>query len=416
MREGISLLQKRTPILLPLSIGIIIVAIIAIVFFWGRKDKEASAGGGAAVKVASTPLFEVATAAAIMRGLDRSVEVVGTLAADEEVVVSAQTAGELSRLNIDFGSFVAQGQVIATIDQRDAGLKVEQAEAALKQTYARLGMKEGERFDPQQAAEVKLAKSSLDHANLELKRVTKLIENGDISRSSYDLALTNHSAAQARHQAALDSVNQQLALVLQQRSAISLAKKTWVDTIVKAPISGAVKEKHATRGSYLPINGKIVTIVKINPLRLRADIPEYAVASAKTGQIVNLSIDSFPNRTFTGRIVRIGPSLNEQTRALTVEAEVANPKNELRPGMFAKAQLITAKEAPAVMVPQKAILITAGISKVFVLENGKVAEKIVKTGIADGDLIEIIEGVSDGQIVATNNLDKLQSGIAVKSK
>lgn len=387
----------------------------------GKKEAtpEARAEGKPSASVTPIPPVEVTTAAAISRGLQRSVEVVGSLAADEEVVVSAQAPGELAALNVDFGSFVAQGQVIAQIDQRDAKLRVEQAEATLKQTMARLGMpvalKDGVAFDPDQNADVRVAKAQLDWTKMDLDRNTKLIENGDISRSIYDNAVTQHNLAQARHQAALDAVNQQLAVVEQQRAALNLAKKAITDTIVRAPISGAVKEKHASRGSYLPVNGRIVTLVKINPLRLRADIPEYAAASVRTGLPMTLNVEAFPNRTFNGRVVRIGPSLNEQTRALTVEAQVANPSNLLRPGMFAKSSLITAKSAPAVMVPQRAVVNVAGLAKVFVIENGRAIERIVKTGATDGDLIEIAEGVNAGENVATNNLDKLQTGSVVSS-
>jgi len=389
---------------------------VAIVFSaCGRKEATPEARAEGKPAVTPTPPVEVTTAAAISRGLQRSVEVVGSLAADEEVVVSAQAPGELAALNVDFGSFVAQGQVIAQIDQRDAKLRVEQAEATLKQTMARLGMKESAVFDPEQNADVRVAKAQLDWTKMDLDRNTKLIENGDISRSIYDNAVTQNNLAQARYQAALDAVNQQLAVVEQQRAALNLAKKAITDTIVRAPISGAVKEKHASRGSYLPINGRIVTLVKINPLRLRADIPEYAAASVRTGLRMTLNVEAFPNRTFNGRVVRIGPSLNEQTRALTVEAQVANPSNLLRPGMFAKSSLITAKSAPAVMVPRQAVVNVAGLSKVFVIENGRATERIVKTGATDGDLIEITEGVNAGENVATNNLDKLQTGSVVSS-
>ncbi len=396
---------------------------LALVFSaCGKKEAtpEARAEGKSSASVTPTPPVEVTTAAAISRGLQRSVEVVGSLAADEEVVVSAQAPGELAALNVDFGSFVAQGQVIAQIDQRDANLRVEQAEATLKQTAARLGMpvalKDGAVFDPQQNADVRVAKAQLDWTKMDLDRSTKLIENGDISRSIYDNAVTQNNLAQARYQAALDAVNQQLAVVEQQRAALNLAKKAITDTVVRAPISGAVKEKHASRGSYLPVNGRIVTLVKINPLRLRADIPEYAAASVRTGLQMTLNVDAFPSRTFNGRVVRIGPSLNEQTRALTVEAQVANPSNLLRPGMFAKSSLITAKSAPAVMVPQRAVVNVAGLSKIFVIENGRATERIVKTGATDGDLIEITEGVNAGENVATNNLDKLQTGSVVSSR
>ncbi len=394
----------------------IVVAMSGAACSRAKQQPEATADAATKPAATATPqAVDVTTAPALTRNLQRSVEVVGSLAADEEVVVSAQVAGELSQLNVDFGSYVAQGQVIAVIDQRDAKLKVEQAEATLKQTIARLGMKEGEKFDPHQNADVRVAKASLDWAQMDLDRNSKLIENGDISRSIYDQAMTQHNLAKARYQAALDSVNQQLAIVEQQRSALSLAKKAVTDTVVRAPISGAVKEKLSNRGSYLAVGGKIVTLVKINPLRLRADIPESSSAAVSKGQTMTLTVEALAGRTFSGRIVRISPSLNEQTRALTVEAEVNNSGNLLRPGMFAKSQLITAKNSSAVLIPAKAVLTAAGLSKVFVIENGKAVERIVKTGVTDGDLIEIVEGVKDGEVVAASNLDKLQTGTVVNS-
>src|SRR5262245_30814566 len=405
-------LRKRL-LMLFLSLSAIALAFFALTRLRNQPPATGNAASPAAASTPASPI-DVTTAAAIIRKLPRSVAVVGSLAADEEVVVAAQVAGELSQLHIDFGSFVTRDQVIAVIDQRDANLKVEQAEATLKQTMARLGMKEGAVFDPQQSADVKVARAALDLAKIEFDRSTRLVENGDISRSEYDQKLISYNSAQARYQAALDAVNQQLALVEQQRSALALAKKTVIDTLVRAPISGAVKEKSVSRGTYLPVNGKIATLVKINPLRLRADIPAYAAASVRTGQIMNLVVESFPGRTFSGRVVRIGPSLNEQTRALTVEAEVANPHNQLRPGMFATAQLITAKDAPAVMIPQAAVVPAAGLTKVFVITNGKAVERIIKTGAIDGHLIEIVEGVNEGEIVALSNQEKLQTGTAVR--
>jgi RND family efflux transporter MFP subunit len=392
-----------------------LIAAVSLGAACANSEARDAAGADSNPQPAPTPV-DVTTAPAITRNLQRDVEVVGSFAADEEVVVSAQVAGELSRINVDFGGYVSQGQVIATIDQRDAKLKVEQAEATLKQTFARLGMKEGEKFDPNQNADVRVAKSQLDWAKLELDRSMKLIEKGDIPRSSYDEKMTNHNLAQARYQAALDSVSQQLAAVEQQKAALALAKKALTDTVVRSPISGAVKEKHASRGAYLTVNGRIVTLVKINPLRLRADIPESSAAAVRIGQTINVAVDAVANRAFTGRVVRIGPSLDEKTRALTVEAEVANSGNLLRPGMFAKSRLITSANAPAIMVPLRAVAPAAGLSKVFVIENGKAIERIVKTGLIDGDLIEIAEGVKEGEMVATSNLDKLLTGIVVNNK
>jgi multidrug efflux pump subunit AcrA (membrane-fusion protein) len=195
---------------------------------------------------------------------------------------------------------------------------------------ARIGMKEGQPFDPQQNADVRIAKSQLDWAKMDLDRSTKLIENGDISRSVYDQTVINHQMAQARYQAALDQVQQQLALIDQQRASVSLAKKGETDTVVRSPINGSVKEKHAGRGGYLPVNGKIVTLVRLDPLRVRADIPEASAAAVRVGQVTSFTVDAFPGRSFAARVARIGPSLSEQTRALTIEAELSNPGGQLR--------------------------------------------------------------------------------------
>lgn len=401
------------------AIGLMLLIAITGAACSGKKSQQEPTAEAAGKPAASaTPAaVDVTTAAAITRNLQRGVEVVGSLAADEEVIVGAQAPGELSQLSVDFGSYVTQGQVIAQIDQRDAKLKVEQAEATLKQTMARLGMpdglKAGERFDPQRNADVRVAKTAVDWAKMDLDRNTKLIENGDISRSLFDQATTSYNSAQARYQAALDAVNQQLALLEQQRSALALARKAIADTVVRAPITGAVKEKFAARGSYLAVGGRIVSMVKINPLRLRADIPESHAAAVRRGQTMTLTVEAFPGQTFRGHIVRIGPSLNEQTRALTVEAEVNNAGNQLRPGMFAKSQLITANNAPAVMIPSRGIVTAAGLNKVFVIENGKASERIVKLGASDGDLVEIVEGVKDGETIVTSNQDKLQQGSVV---
>ena len=392
-------------------IGIVVVGLALLLWFYLRPhEKEAPVAAKAgAVPVAAKPetpeTIDVTSAAAVTRDLERGLEVVGSMMADEEVLIGAQAAGELAQLNVDFGSFVTAGQVIAQIDQRDAKLRIEQSEAALRQTMARLGMKDGEKFEARQNAEVRIAQGALDLATVELDRAARLIEKGDIARSVYDQARINHSLAQARHQAAIDAVNQQLAVVEQQRAALALARKSLTDTVVRAPITGAVKEKFAARGAYLAVGGRILSLVKINPLRLRADVPEYAAAAAKVGQSMTLRVEAFPEQTFTGRVVRIGASLSEQTRALTVEAEVANPRNQLRPGMFAKSNLILSKSTPVVLVPQRAVITAAGLTKLFVIESGRVAERVVRTGVTDGELVEISEGVRTGEIVATSNTE-----------
>lgn len=324
--------------------ALLLLAALAFLLATGWAAARAWRRPATAARPAAVPAVDANTDRAVAREPARGVELVGSLAADEEVVVSAQVAGELSALSVDVGSVVRKGQVIARIDQRDKQLKVEEAEAALKQTLARLGAREGERFDPDQNAEVRIAKAQLDSAKTDLDRAARLVEKGDIARSVHAQAVTNHDLALARHQAARNAVAQQLAVVDEQRAALALSRQEIGETVVRAPIGGAVKEKHAARGTYLPVNSQIVTLVRLDPLRVRAEIPESAAAEVRAGQAVTLAVNAFPGRTFTARVVRIGPSLNERTRALTIEAEVSNPQHLLRPGMLVRSQVITAKE------------------------------------------------------------------------
>lgn len=364
----------------------------------------------------SPPALYVNTAAVIERSTNRSVEVVGSLIAEDEVTVSSQASGNLSEITVDLGSSVRSGQVIARIDQRELKLKVDQAEGTLHQAEARLGIKRGENFDPQKQTDVRMAFAALERARYDLNASRSLADSGDISKQQLDVYQKTVDQAEARYQAALENVRNLEAIVEEKRAALDLTKKQLSDTEIHSPISGVVKEKAASRGEYLQPGKPIVTIVQIDPLRLRADIPEYAAASVQTGQTMTLTVEAFPQRTFTGRVVHIGPSLNEQTRALTVEAQVSNPNNLLRPGMFAKSNLITSKDAKAIMVPRRAVQSIAGLNKVFVIDSGRAMERIVKIGVTDGDLVEVLEGVKTGETVATNNLDKLQDGSIVSAE
>jgi len=364
----------------------------------------------------SPPALSVNTSAVIERSTSRSVEVVGSLIAEDEVTVSSQASGNLAEITVDLGSSVRSGQVIARIDQRELKLKVDQAEGTLHQAEARLGIKRGEKFDPQKQTDVRMAFAALERARYDLNASRSLAESGDISKQQLDVYQKTVDQAEARYQAALENVRNLEAIVEEKRAALDLAKKQLSDTEIHSPISGVVKEKAASRGEYLQPGKPIVTIVQIDPLRLRADIPEYAAASVQTGQTMTLTVEAFPQRTFTGRVLHIGSSLNEQTRALTVEAQVSNPNNLLRPGMFAKSTLITSKDATAIMVPRRAVQSIAGLTKVFVIDNGRAMERIVKIGTTDGDLVEVLEGVKTGETVATSNLDKLQDGSIVNAE
>jgi RND family efflux transporter MFP subunit len=396
--------------------------LLAAAFFTAcGSSKQAAAGAGSgtgaanansAAPEASVP--EVSTAEVIERMAQRALEAVGSLEAEDEVTLSSQAAGNLDVITVDVGSLVRRDQVIAKLDQRELSLKVDQAQAAVRQIEARLGIKGGEKIDPEKQPEVRTTRSALERARYDLTASKNLADHGDISKQQLDVYQRTYDQAEARYQAAQENVRNLEALLEEKRASLSLAKKQLSDVNITSPINGIVKEKQASRGEYLNPGSPIATIVQINPLRLKLEIPENFAATVKAGQTVRLKVDTFGDHEFTGRVKRINPTLDEKNRSLTAEAEVGNSDGRLKPGMFARARIASDQASAALMVPVKSVVTLAGVNKVFILENGKAVERQVKLGEQDGMLVEILEGVKPGEKVITSNTDRLHDGIAVR--
>ncbi len=384
-----------------------------------NTNAEAAPGNNGAPVTPAGPV-EIRTTTAIERLIERNIETVGQLVADDEVTVSSQVRGEVSEMNVDLGSFVKAGEVIARISPQEFEFKLKQAEAALQQACTKIGLTgPNPNFDIEQAPEVKQAKASLDETKLKMERTRKLIESGDVSQDRWDTVEINHRTALARYEAARDNVRNQLATIDQRNAEQQLARKNLNDSTITSPITGIVSQKLVSKGEYISEMGgnrSIATIVRSNPLRLQASVPEVGVSFVKPGVGVDFTVDTYPGRTFKAQISRISPELNAQARLLMVEATAENNEDLLKAGMFAKVYVKTTNKIPVVLVPVSSITSIAGLNKIFVVEQNKVVERQVKLGLRDGDMIEITEGVKKDEQIAVSNLGQLSNGVAVATK
>lgn len=364
------------------------------------------------VTARSEAAVPVKVARAQERILDRQVEVVGTLLADDEVVVSSQVEGILDRIQVDLGSVVHQGDLIAQLDQREFRLRLEQAQAALAQARARLGLLAGDsdEIDPEQTPLVRQARAAYEDAKSKYESAKKLLATGDIAEQRYIEAEKAFRAREAAYQAALDDVRQQLVGIRGLRAQVRLAEKNLADTLIRAPLTGSVTLKQASAGEYLRVGTPIVTLVKLTPLRLRADVPEPYAAQVAVGRELRFTVDALGSATFHGRITRVSPSVNPETRSLTIEAEVDNRQRQLKPGYFARIQVVVQPGAKAVMIPSSAVVSYVGLTKVFVVESNRAVERSVKLGARADDWIEVIDGVRPQERVVTSNLARLKDG------
>lgn len=282
-------------------------------------------------------------------------------------------------------------------------------------------MKSGQAFDATRVSEVAAAAVALDLAEKNLRRAEKLIESGDISRSFYDQQRAQRDQLKEQYDVVLAQARQNYAAVVVARTNVAnteaqlgLARKNLSYASIPAPIDGVVSERTADLGEYVSPQQKVATIVRTNPLRIRIDIPEQAIREVQVGQSVSITTSAWPDRNFSGRIARIAPNVSATSRTLTVEAEIENSSGALKPGQFATVRILEARAEPAVLVPARAVVTEAGISRVFVIKDGHAEQRLVQTGQMEGDLVVVKTGVSADELVATSNLEQLSDGIAVK--
>jgi membrane fusion protein (multidrug efflux system) len=349
------------------------------------------------------------------QSIDRFLRVTGSLAADEQAGVAAETAGRVVGTPVERGMHVAQGAVLVRISATEADASLREADANAEQLEARLGLSGGQAFDFSRVPEVLNAKASVDWAEADFNRIKSLLDQKVVSQAEYEQKLTAVNAARQQYLAAQNTAQQSYRSLEAARARVDLARKTAADTVVRAPFSGIVSERLVGTGDYVTKGMKVATVVRIDPVRIELTVPEQYLSLVKAGQTVRLSVDAYPNETFAANVRFVSPSLKPDQRALTIEAIAENPDGRLKPGLFATAFLQQTAPAAALLVPASAVETVAGTSRVFVIGNSnKIEERIVTLGEIVGDRVELASGVKAGERVAANPRGKLSDGARVQ--
>jgi RND family efflux transporter MFP subunit len=395
------------------SAKVLLCLVAALALASCKSDYQASQRQGARTADAKAPR-QVKTTAVAETPFGETVTANGTLAAFDQTTVSVKVPGRLSTISVDLGSVVRRGQVIAQIGPEDYRLRVQQAEAGLAQARARLGLSpqgNDDSIDPEQTSTVRQARAVYDEARFNRDRAARLVEQGVIAKAEFDSANSTFKVAESRYQDAYEEVRNRQGILAQRKSELALAQQQLKDTSVVAPLDGVVQEKRASVGEYLAAGAPVVNVVRMDPLRLRAEIPERESRTVHTGQDVRVTVEGDAT-VYLGKIMRLSPVIAEQNRVLIVEADVRN-NGSLRPGSFAHAEIVTNDAKMAVTVPNNAIVTFAGIEKVIVVQNGKALERPITTGRRSPEFTEIVAGVNVGEKVVVDP-GNLQSGQAVE--
>ena len=283
----------------------------------------------------------------------------GSLIADETSSVASNASGIAAEVLVDRGSVVRKNDVLVQIDPTDAKNKLVEGQAMLEELKARLGLDgDMEKFNPEDQPEVRLAKASADLAAANLQRAKEMVSKKVVSTESYDQTRTEYELASQRYRQALLLIKQAYRACQTAMAKLAILEKAVADTTIRAPFDGWVAEKLVSVGEQINSGAqatKVVTLVRIDPLRLALTVPQQDVGCVHPGQKVQFRVDSYPDHTFEGTVQYITPVVANDTRSMVVEAVVPNPDGELRPGMFATAELFLSEKSANVYVPVSAI-------------------------------------------------------------
>ncbi len=349
---------------------------------------------------------------AIRTSLPEIVVANGELFAEDVAAIGVKVPGRLTKINVDLGSQVSAGQVLAELEKDDYEFRVKQAEGQVEQTRAQLGIgnSANDNVVPEETAMVRQASAGLKEAKLIGENTAKLFQQGVLSRVDNEKALITRATAEARYQSAVEQVAQLRAQLLERRAQLALARQQLSDTIIKAPFSGAITRRQASVGEYLSGNAPIITLVRQHPLRIRLEVPEKQAAKVKLGQTIEVDIQGGPGKR-SGRVVRMSPAIDAQSRSLTIEGHLPNEDGRIRPGSFAEGRITVDAGAIGITVPFSAVISFAGTERVFIVKGGMLEDRIIQSGRRmAGDRVEVLQGLEPNSKVVVNATERMLKG------
>ena len=348
----------------------------------------------------------------------RSVDVVGTLTAVDQVTVSSEADGTVRAIVADLGDRVKAGQVLVRLDNERQQYAFQQQQAALARTLAQYGATDPQHLpEPDNTPDVRRASAELVQARSAFDRAKELLRRELVSQQAFDDAQAELQTKQAGHEVALQNSRNLRASIQASEAAMKLADRQLRDTEIRAPFDGVVERRLINLGELVREQMPVMAIVRLDPLKVTAEIPEKMAPWIDNGRPVEMHVDAYPTRIFTGKVTRISPAVNTGTRAFPFEAIVPNSEGILKPGTFARVHVESGKVDEVLTLPYGALQYRYGVNRVFVVNGDRLEMRELQVGERLGDRIEVTSGVKPGERVVVSDVETLNGGelVAIKS-
>jgi RND family efflux transporter MFP subunit len=337
--------------------------------------------------------------------------VVGTLTAVDQVTISSEADGIVRAILADLGDRVKADQVLVRLDNERQRYAYQQQQATLARTLAQYGATDPQRLpEPENTPDVRRANAELAQANNTFKRASELSRRELVSQQDFDVAQAELQTKRAGYEVALQNARNLRASIQASEAAMRLSDRQLRDTEIRAPFDGYVERRLINLGELVKAQMPVMAIVRLDPLKVTAEIPERMAPWIDSGRPVDLAVDAYPGRTFNGKVTRISPAVNIGTRAFPFEAVVPNPDGALKPGTFARVHVESAKVDEVLTLPFAALQYRYGVNRVFVVSGNRLEMRELQVGERLGDRIEVTSGVKPGERVAVTDVETLNGG------
>jgi len=350
----------------------------------------------------------------------------------KQAAIFSKVSGYIRRIHADRGDFVRAGQVLVEIDDLELQASTEQAQAMVGSSQASLEMArstlEGNRANLEnQRANLAKARAVADNDSRQAVRMKTLFERGLVSATDWENARTASESSQASVQSAeaqLRAADVQIATAESQvrlsqaqletnRAALTLARTNLANTRLLAPFAGYVAQRNLDPGAAVSAQSAgtntasvgILTLQDIETVRVQIEVPERDIARVRVGAPVRLSVDPYQRETFSGSVARVVHNLDPRSRTMGVEVEIPNPGGRLKPGMFARVEVLVDTRPSALTLPVEALRLGDAKPSVVVVKDGVVDVKRIELGLSDGRGVEIVAGLDDRDQVVLQGKD-----------
>ena len=353
----------------------------------GRGGRRGGGAGGFGGGQFGRPPMTVELGKATRASIASEITVVGNLIGEATVSVAPRANGRLQEVSVRLGDRVSRGQRVARIEDFEIQEQVKQAEAAQEVSMATIRQRE---------ADLQLAQTNAE-------RSRNLFERQLLPKQTLD---DNES----RYQSALASLDLAKAQASQSRARLDELRINLGNTIITSPVNGFVSKRLVDPGAFVSQNAPIVDVVDITTVRLVANIVEKDLKELQSGDGTKVEVDAYPGEEFMGRIARVSPVLDPATRTAPIEIEIPNPGYRLKPGMYARVSILTDTTKDALVVPADAVVDLGGRRGVFTPLNESAVFRSLQIGTEAGNIVEILGGLAEGDIVVTTGAGALRDG------